>query len=239
MTSKLLRILTLIPAHNEAANLPAVVGELRRCRPDLHILVVDDGSTDGTVGLLKQLDVRWLYWPDRRGVGSAVRAGLRYADNVGFDAVVRLDADGQHDVTDIERLLEPLRAGAADVVIGSRYIDRQPTGERPGSLRSALAAVLSMLTRHKVTDATSGFWALRPGAVSLLAEHHPSGYAEPELHLLVSRSSLRTIEVPVRARPRLSGRSSLTPVRLAAAAARVLLAMVIVPLRGPVSESRD
>jgi len=239
MTSSLPRVLTIIPAHNEVANLPAVVGELRHCRPDLQILVIDDGSTDGTIDLLPRLDVRWLSWPVRQGVGSAVRAGLRYADEMGFDAVVRLDADGQHDVTDIERLLEPLRAATADVVIGSRYMNPEAGGEKPGSLRLTLAAVLSMLTRHRVTDATSGFWALGARAVSLLAEHHPSGYAEPELHLLVSRSPLRTIEVPVRARPRLSGRSSLTPVRLAAAAARVLLAVVVVPFRGPVSETRD
>src|SRR5688572_23441868 len=92
------RVLTLIPAHNEAESLPAVVGKLRQRAHDLDILVVDDGSSDHTIPLLREMGVRWLHWPERRGVGCAVRAGLRYGVRLGYDIVVRLDADGQHDV---------------------------------------------------------------------------------------------------------------------------------------------
>ncbi|MEQ1897756.1 MAG: glycosyltransferase family 2 protein [Vicinamibacterales bacterium] len=234
------RVLALIPAYNEAVNLPAVIGDLRRRRPDLEILVVDDGSTDGTVALLRRLQVRWLRWPERRGVGSAIRAGLRYADNLGFEAVVRLDADGQHDIQDIARLLLPLHMDAADVVLGSRFISMDAGDEgRPGPVQRTLGAVLSVLTQRVVTDPTSGFWAMSPRAVTLLAEHHPSGYPEPELHLFLSRNALRLVEVQVRSQARLSGRSSLTPVRLIAAGARVLLALLIVPLRAVVSQSHD
>jgi len=98
-------------------------------------------------------------------------------------------------------------------------------------VKRALASDVSMASRRRVTDATSGFWALGPRAVTLLAAHHPRGYPEPELHLLLSRNGLRVAEVPVRSRARLSGRSTLTLLRLLAAGARVLLAVVIVPLR--------
>jgi glycosyltransferase involved in cell wall biosynthesis len=225
------RTLTLIPAHNEAGNLPAVIAEIREHRPDLDILVVDDGSTDGTRRVLDDLGVRWLGWTHRRGVGCAVRAGLRYGARLGFDVVVRLDADGQHHAADIAPLLERLHADDVDAVLGSRYADAYPGAE---PLKRALAAVVSTVTRRRITDATSGFWALGPRAVTLLASHHPRGYPEPELHLFLSRNGLEVVEVPVGSRARLSGRSTLTALRLLAAAARVALAVVIVPLRARV-----
>ncbi len=231
------RILTLIPAHNESANLPAVVADVRRCRPDLDILVVDDGSTDGTALLLEDLDVQWMRFPERLGIGSAVRAGLRYAARLRYDAVVRMDGDGQHGADEIDGLLAPIRAGAADVVLGSRYAGG--AGSSPPAApvaQQALAACLSLLTGREITDPTSGFYAVGSRAVRLLAEHHPTGYPEPELRLFLSRNALRSLEVPVRARSRLAGRTSLTVGRLAAAGARVALAMIIVPLRSPVRE---
>ena len=243
------RVLGIIPAHNEAPNLPAVLAEVRACCPSLAVLVVDDGSTDGTASLLDTLGIRWLGFPERMGIGSAMRAGLRYAVRLGYDAAVRLDGDGQHPPDEIERMLEPLRKGEADVVLGSRYIspstqrpERPWTEDRPADVRNPfvritqrlLASCLSTLTGRVVTDPTSGFYALGPKALSLLASHHPTGYPEPELRLFLSRNGLTAVEVPVRARPRLAGRTSLMPTRWTAAGARMLLALLVVPLRGAV-----
>ena len=232
------RVLTLIPAYNEAASLRAVVGDLRRQRHDVDILVVNDGSTDGTDALLRELGVRWLHWPERRGVGSALRAGLRYAARQGYDVVVRVDADGQHDVNDIACLLVPLAVGTADVVLGSRF-SASNRSRHPGPIQRSLGALLSMITKRTVTDPTSGFWALGPRAVSLLAEHLPDGYPEPELHLFLSRNAMRVVEVDVQWRARLHGRSSLTLVRLVKAGARVALAVIIVPFRASAGVTRD
>ena len=235
------RAIGLIPAHNEAANLRAVVADITSRRPDLAILVIDDGSTDGTVATLEGLNVRSLHFAERMGIGSAMRAGLRYAVRLGFDVAIRLDGDGQHGAADIDTLLAPIMAGDADVVLGTRYAHSERG--RLGAirlLRPPLATCLTALTGRRVTDPTSGFCAFGPRAVRLLAEHHPNGYAEPELRLFLSRNRLRVQEVAVRARPRLSGTTSLTPARLALAAARVVLAMLIVPLRAVVIEpARD
>lgn len=228
------RVLGLIPAHNEAKNLRAVVAEVREEAPALDILVIDDGSDDETAGLLPQLGVRWLTFPHRLGIGSSVRAGLRYAHRLGYDAAIRVDGDGQHCARDIELLLRPIDEGRADVVLGSRYAARDDTSSGRRILQRMLAVCLSLITRARVTDPTSGFCAVGPGALGLLAEHHPTGYPEAELRLFLSRNRVRVIEVPVAARARLGGTTSLTVGRLAAAAARVLLAMIVVPLRSRV-----
>ena len=234
------RILGVLPAHNEVLNLPAVISELKRERPDLHLLVVDDGSTDGTERLLADLGVAWLRWPHRRGIGAAIRAGLLYASRLGFDIVVRVDADGQHGVSDIDALLRPINEGRAEVVLGTRYAKTSPARRRVvGIVQRGLAGCLSVMTGGRVTDPTSGFCAFGPRAIALLAEHHPDGYPEPELRLFLSRNSIVVAEVPVADRARLSGRTSLTWSRILGAGARVVLAILVVPFRPTVTKVRD
>jgi hypothetical protein len=230
-----MRVLGLIPAYNEAANLEAVIRELRACHPTLDLLVIDDGSTDETESILADIGVRWVRLPQRLGIGSAMRAGLRYAERMGYDVAVRIDGDGQHRALDVARLLAPLAAGAVDVIIGSRF--RSQPGRPPRPLQRALALALSWMTGAAVSDPTSGFYAIGPRALRLLAEHHPTGYPEPELRLFLTRNRLRVAEVAVEARARLGGRTTLTTARLVTAAARVLLAMIVVPLRGRVARS--
>ena len=239
------RVLGLIPAHNEAATLRAVVTDVRAHHPDLELLVIDDGSTDGTESLLERLGVRWLRFPECMGIGSAMRAGLRYASRNGFDCAIRIDGDGQHGGEDIKRLLAPILTGQADVALGSRYVDLWPPKAAVSRrwtvvrlVQRTLGACMSLQVGGRVTDPTSGFCAFGPRAMRLLAEHHPTGYPEPELRLFLSRNLLGVVEVPVMARPRLGGTSSLTAWRMTTAGARVLLAMLMVPLRSTIGGSR-
>ena len=225
------RLVAVIPVHNEEANLPAVVRELRAADADLPLLVVDDGSTDGTPQMLEALLVPFLRLGERLGVGGAMRAGLRRARDGGARVVVRIDGDGQHDPA----LVAPIDDGRADAVIGSRYLDGKepPPTLRRKTARWCLSRLIAGLARQPATDPTSGFWAFGPRAVRLLAEHYPTGYSEPELRLFLARNRLRVVEVPVRMRPRRSGRTSLTLRRTGHALARTLLALVVVPLRSP------
>jgi glycosyltransferase involved in cell wall biosynthesis len=225
-------ILAVVPAFNERANLPRVVADLSRVMPLGHILIVDDGSTDETSEILPHLGVRWLTLSQRLGVGGAVRAGIRYATRAGYDYVVRVDGDGQHRACDIVRLLTPVVSGRADAALGSRFLHRRRDTRGLRRLSQALlAACLSTVTRRSVTDPTSGFWLFGPRALRVLSGHHPAGYAEPELLLFLSRNSLRVTEVPIRMRPRIAGRTSLTMPRTLLALARTALAFVVVPFR--------
>jgi GT2 family glycosyltransferase len=224
-------LLAVVPAFNEAASLERVVADLSRVLPREDILVVNDGSTDETERLLPDLGIRWLTLSQRLGVGSAVRAGIRYAERAGYNHVVRVDGDGQHRACDIARLYRVVASGRADAAIGSRFLRR---GRRQGWRRATqamLAACLTIMSRERVTDPTSGFWLFGPRALRLLCGHHPAGYAEPELVLFLRRNGLRLVEVPIRMRPRNAGQTSLTTTRAMTAFARTLLAIVVVPLR--------
>jgi glycosyltransferase involved in cell wall biosynthesis len=232
------RILAIIPAFNEALNLGRVVAELRRRTPGIDVLIVNDGSTDGTPSILPTLGVSWLTLSQRVGVGGAVRAGLRFAAREGYEFVVRIDGDGQHRACDIAPVLAPVLAGRFDTVIGSRFLNR--SGGRATLLRvsqTTLASCLTLLTGQRITDPTSGFWLFGPRAVQLLGRHHPTGYPEPELVLFLCRNGLRVGEVEIRMRPRLAGRTSLTPSRTSLAIVRTLLALMIVPTRALVDGS--
>jgi hypothetical protein len=225
-------LLVVVPAFNESANLRRVVNDLSRVIPREDILVVNDGSTDDTEALLPELGVRWLALSQRLGVGGAVQAGIRFAHRAGYQYVVRVDGDGQHRACDIPRLLRAVATGRADAALGSRFLRRRirPTGLRRFT-QALLGACLTLATRRRVTDPTSGFWLFGPRALRLLSGHHPAGYAEPELVLFLHRNRLRVVEVPIRMRPRLGGQTSLTTARALLAFARTMLALVIVPLR--------
>lgn len=237
-----LELLVLVPAYNEADNLPAVVGDLRAHVPGADILVIDDESTDRTTDVLQQLGVLWIRMPQRLGTGAAVRTGLRYARDNGYRIVVRVDGDNQHPAAAIPGLLAVLAERDCDVVVGSRYAAEQAAGTTPRVRRlvhSALGRVLSIFTRQLVTDPTSGFWAFGRRALNVLGEHHPSGYPEPELLLFLSRNGITVKEVPIVMRDRLTGKTSLTPTRTGAAFARLLLLLIVVPLRSTIAGRHD
>jgi glycosyltransferase involved in cell wall biosynthesis len=207
------------------------MADLARRAPGVDVLVVDDGSDDGTRELLAALGVGHVTLPLRVGLGGALRAGILYAVRHRYRHVVRMDGDGQHRARDIGALIEPITRGRADAVVGSRYVGHTGRARRRGPGRRVLALGLSAITGRAITDPTSGFWVFGPRALALLSRCHPTGYPEPELRLLLHRHVLRVEEVGIRVRPRHAGRTTLTWARTAVALARTLLAFVIVPLR--------
>ncbi len=231
------RVLLVVPAWNEAESLPAVLAEIETALPGVGVLVVNDGSSDATSAVARARGTDVLDLPFNLGVGGAMRAGFRYALAQGYDVVVQVDADGQHDPRDVPRLVAAL--AEADIVVGARFAELD--GYRVGGPRrwamSVLAAVLSRLARTRLTDTTSGFRASGPRAVRLFAVHYPAEYLGDTVESLVIavRSGLRVTQVAVTMRERQAGQPSQRPWMAAVYLVRAFLALLISLTRQSVS----
>jgi glycosyltransferase involved in cell wall biosynthesis len=197
--------------------------------PSIEVVVVDDGSSDGTAACAAEVGARVLRLPLNLGIGGAVQAGYMYALEHDFDVAVQVDGDGQHDASELGRLLEPVLAGRADMAIGTRFSGlrayRAPLFRRVGI--GMFAALVSLRVRQRMTDTTSGFRAVNRRGIKLFAADYPHDYPEVEAVVTAARGNLRLCEVPVLMRPRLSGRSSITPFRSFYYVVKVLLALFV------------
>lgn len=205
-----LRVLVVIPAYNEAACLGAVIAEVRAALPDVDILVVDDASTDRTSMVAREAGALVVRLPINLGVGGAMRAGFRLATRRGYDAVVQVDGDGQHDASYLPDVLAGLRH--ADVVVGARFAGAgtyEVRGPRAWAMRVLSIAVGAVVGTH-LTDVTSGFRAANRRAMHVFAVHYPAEYLGDTVESLViaHRTGLRIGQVPVVMRPRAGGRAS-------------------------------
>ena len=196
-------VLLVLPAWNEARNLRGVVAELRDVRPDDDVVVVDDGSLDGTTAAAVAAGAAALTLPFHLGYGAAVQAGVKYGLRRGYAVVVTFDADGQHDPADVAPLVECIRDGA-DLALGSRFLSA--SSFRGGLTRQAGRRIFSALTRAltglRISDPTSGLKALGPRAQSLFAlAGFPDRFPDADALVLARRARLAVAERPARMRP--------------------------------------
>jgi glycosyltransferase involved in cell wall biosynthesis len=221
------RTIAIVPARNEAECIDAVVKGIKEFDASCEVLVVDDSSTDRTVLLARRAGARVVSLPFNLGIGGAVQTGFKVAHAEGFEIAVRLDGDGQHIPAELPKLLAPIREGTADIVVGSRFAGsgeyRPPFARRVGI--KLFAGVVSLLTRQRVTDTTSGFQACNRKAILLFAADYPHDYPEVEATVMVFKHRLRLAEVPVRMREREAGRSSIGGIWSVYYAIKVLLAV--------------
>jgi glycosyltransferase involved in cell wall biosynthesis len=223
-----------VPAWNEAGAIAGVVDEVRRLDPAIEVVVVDDASSDDTAEIAASRGATVLRLPFNVGIGGAVQTGFRYALAEGYERAVRLDGDGQHDASQIPKILKPIEAGEADLVIGSRFVDpggayRPPLARRIGI--RVFARLVSTLGRQKVSDTTSGFIALDQAGIELFATEYPHDYPEVEATLVALRSGLRLAQVQVEMRERTTGASSITFIRSLYYIVKVTLALLVASMR--------
>lgn len=204
------RMLVIMPAHNEAPNLPRVIAELREALADAEILVVDDCSTDETAAVAARLGAKVVSLPCNLGYGGAVQTGFRYATEQGYAFGLLMDADGQHDPMSAPRLLAEVRSGETDVALGSRFLG-ETTYNVPVARRWGMAffrAIVAWMSKQRFTDPTSGFQALNRDVMRFFArDNYPTDYPDADTILLLKFAGFRVKEVPVTVHARLSGRS--------------------------------
>jgi glycosyltransferase involved in cell wall biosynthesis len=225
------RTLLIIPAFNEAG---AIEGVIQGARPflDGDIVVIDDGSEDDTAAVARAAGAVVLRHPCNLGIGAAVQTGFLYGLTRGYDYVVRQDGDGQHDPAQIPRLLEVLRRGEADIVVGSRFLARE--GYQSTLVRRVgifILGIVSRLVGTHVTDPTSGYWAVNRRALGVLAHQHPDDYPETEALSMASRAGCRVAEVPVVMYARIAGQSSIGAIYSGFYMLKVVLALLVGRLR--------
>ncbi len=208
-------LLILVPAYNEQDSIARVVAEIGAALPGVPVLVVDDCSRDATATLAREAGAKVLSLPYHLGLGGAVQAGYKLAFELGFDYVIRVDGDGQHDPQDIPGIFDALRESGCQMVIGSRFLDG---GEGRTSFSRNLGVrlfrlVLRPILGRPVRDPTSGFVGVNRQALQVFSASFPLEYPEIEALVVLQRRAFRFVEAPCRMRPRLGGRSSITAVK--------------------------
>lgn len=223
-----------MPAFNEGAAIARVIAELQEHRPDFDVAVVDDGSRDDTAAVAVAAGARVLSLPFNLGIGGAVQTGFIYAAEAGYDVVIQVDGDGQHDPQEIESILAPLLADEADVIIGSRFIGGGTFAHAAHRrfLIGVFARLVSFATGRRFTDTSSSFRAYNRRAIEICAEDYPQGFLESvESTVTLSRYGLRIIEVPVTVRQRETGSTTLSLGRTITYTIKVGIAISIGALR--------
>ncbi len=207
--------LVFIPAWNEEASLPAVLADARAELPGVDVLVIDDGSTDGTAAVARAGGADVVSFPHNRGLKVGIAEGYRQALKRGYAYCGRLDADGQHPAGELRGMLELVRSGECDVAIGSRFLpDSGKDGERyqPAPERVVGTSLLRLLMRLRlgqpISDGTSGLYAVDQRALALLADDYLCEAPEVEALMRITDARLRLLEVPVQMHQREHGESS-------------------------------
>jgi glycosyltransferase involved in cell wall biosynthesis len=209
------RILVVIPAYNESANVGKVVEEVKREASSVEVLVVDDGSLDATADLAQKAGAVVVKLPFNLGMFEAVRTGFVYADRKSYDIAIQVDADGQHVPREIEALVDPIVRDGFDIVVGSRYLEsrgyKTPFFRRCGI--HLFAWLTSAVLGQKITDTTCGFRSYGKRAIKMFARYDSAEFRDSVGLVILGRAGLKIKEIPVTVRERIGGKSTISAIK--------------------------
>lgn len=202
----------VIPAYNEEGNLEKTVRDIRENAPDFDYVIVNDCSTDNTLGMCREKGFSYLNLPVNLGIGGAVQTGYHYAYYHGYDLAVQFDGDGQHSAKFLAQMAKVLEETESDMVIGSRFIEKegfQSSGLRRIGIRY-FSLLIKLLTGKTVTDPTSGMRMINRKLLKKFTNEYPKDYPEPESVVTVLSEKHKVTEIPVVMNEREEGISSIS-----------------------------
>ena len=229
------KTLVIIPAYNEEANLGELLSDLKQKNGYFDILVVNDGSEDGTGEIAEAAGItKVINLPYNLGIGASVQTGFKFASENNYEFALQFDGDGQHKPEEICKLLEIVRSNEADVAIGSRFTKKHDGFKSDSFRRTGIRIfewVSYLLIRQKITDHTSGFRAFNRRSIEFLKDNYPVDFPEPEVVILLGRNGFRMKEVFTQMLERKGGVSSISLSRGPYYMIKVLLSMVMAAMR--------
>lgn len=222
-------LLIVAPALNEEAAIGGVIEEVHQVMPGVPVLVIDDCSGDATAAVARHAGAEVLSLPHHLGLGGCVQAGYKLAFELGYDFVIRIDGDGQHDPRDIPKIFDVLRNSDCQMVIGSRFVesDAPYTSLIRGLGIRFFRFVLRPILGQDVRDPTSGFVGVNRDALALFSRSFPLEYPEIEALVVLQRGRFRFREVPCRMRKRKAGKSTITAMKSIYYIVHVLLGVFV------------
>jgi len=225
--------LVIIPAYNESASIVNTIKDVTDNAPGFDYIVVNDCSKDGTKKICEENDINYLNLPINLGIGGAVQSGYMYALRKGYDIAVQFDGDGQHSAKYLEAMADKLVADNLDMVIGSRYINKE--GFQSSFMRRVgikfFYLLIKLLTGKKITDPTSGMRMINRDTMREFAEDYPKDYPEPESVVSIICRGRNVAEVPVVMNERSEGVSSISARKSVYYMIKVTIAILIARLR--------
>lgn len=226
--------LVIIPAYNEEGNIIKTVTDIQKHAPSFDYVVVNDCSKDNTLKICLEQGYPVLNLPCNMGIGGGVQTGYLYAARNGYDLAVQFDGDGQHNAAYLEEMAEKLESEKLDMLIGSRYIQKQGF-QSSGARRMGIkyfTGLIKLVTGATITDPTSGMRMVNAKTIALFAEDYPKDYPEPESVVTLLKKKKKVKELPVTMNAREEGVSSISPVKAVYYMIKVSIAILIAAVRG-------
>lgn len=226
--------LIVIPAFNEENNIGRVLEGIRKCAPEIPVLVVNDGSRDATPKICREQGAKVISLPFNSGYGVALQTGFIFALKNGYTTVLQMDADGQHDPHYIVDMLQEIQKENLDVVIGSRFLEdkryKATFLKRIGMF--IFGNLASLFCGQKVSDPTSGFQALKGKAIQFVAgEYYPPDYPDADFIIMLHRCGFKTREIPVTMHPSPDNKSMHTGHKTIYYVFKMFLSIIVTLLR--------